>query len=142
MRKRICPAFWPGTCTTGCKYPAANGTQGTCKLLVSRCLLPSPVTFILKFLLGLSGPGYLFAPRPLQSWVHSPSPFFFHPPFLSSPLQLWRGARGATTKKHNTATFKKNVTRVVTPLFDPLHSWFDDPWAFFHMFDDPLCSTR
>ena len=95
MRKRICPAFWPGTCTTGCKYPAANGTQGTCKLLVSRCLLPSPVTFILKFLLGLSGPGYLFAPRPLQSWVHSPSPFFFFSSSVSllTPSTLEGGAR-------------------------------------------------
>ena len=48
----------------------------------------------LEIFLGLCGPGYLFAPRPLQSWVHSPSPFFFSSSVsLLTPSTLEGGAR-------------------------------------------------
>ena len=67
----------------------------------------------LEILVGLVWPRVFVCPPPPSKLGAQPFPIFFHPPFLSSPLQLWRGARGATTKKHNTATFKKNVTRVV-----------------------------
>ena len=67
----------------------------------------------LEILVGLVWPRVFVCPPPPSKLGAQPFPIFFHPPCLSSPLQLWRGPRGATTKKHNTAIFKKNVARVV-----------------------------
>ena len=67
----------------------------------------------LEIFVGLVWPRVFVCPPPPSKLGAQPFPIFFHPPCLSSPLQLWRGPRGATTKKHNTAIFKKNVARVV-----------------------------